>query len=169
MVVLVKNRLRTGRRVRRCFTLIELLVLFGIAALTIVGASVLGKYVGGRFGWLLGGLAGFLVIPVCGAIWGLFIALAREGIPTLPTCRNGCCCGIDDYAFCVVDKECYWVCKCGDRHRRSGRLFLQVTDKGETTPLSIWRPFGGWFPAEQKDSGAVSQGDASVPRKDRRG
>lgn len=144
----VRNSREGNPYFSRGFTLVELIVLFLIGALTIVGAVILRNYFGGRFGWLLGGLAGFLAIPMVVGVWALFICLARDGIPMLPSCQNGRCRG-SDYELRRFDEEFYWVCKCGDRYTRRGRLFLLVTDKEETTLCRTWRPFRGWFPSEQ--------------------
>ena len=149
MHLFVKNGRLKRPYVSRGFTLIELLVLFCMAGLAWIGAVILHKYVGGRFGSLLGGFVGCMALPVTAAIFGLFMSLLRDGIPSLPRCRNGCCRG-SDYEICRFDDEFDWVCKCGDRYTRRGRLFLQVTDKGEKILCRTWRPFRGWFPAVKK-------------------
>jgi hypothetical protein len=133
--------------VLRGLTLIEILGFLCMAISTFVGAELFHGRIGGRWGWLLGGLIGFLFVPVVVILWALFMSLAVDGIPVHPSCRNGCCRG-SDYELRRFDREFYWVCKCGDRYTRRGRQFLQVTDDGEMIPCRIWRPFRGWFPEE---------------------
>ncbi len=123
------------------FTLIESLVVIGIAMFTILGS---------RFFGTLGGAIGFLVIPVIAAIWFLLVALMKEGIPQLPYCRNGHCCGYRDYELKRFGEEFNWVCKCGDCYTRCGRRFMQITDNNEKIPYKIWHSFRGWFPDEEK-------------------
>lgn len=123
------------------FTLIELLVIFGMITLTIVGYRLAG---------LLGCAVGFLVVPVVAGIVGLFQCLVKDGIPTLPRCRNGLCSGSSDYEIKRFDDDFFLVCKCGGRYKKFGRRFMQVTDQGGKMPYMIWRPFKGWFPDEEK-------------------
>jgi hypothetical protein len=136
--------MRTCSKGKLGLTVIELLVIIGLLILTILGSRLAG---------LLGGLIGFLMIPVIASIWFLLVAIVKEGIPRIPRCRNGCCRGYRDYKMKRFGEEFNWVCKCGDRYTRCGRRFMQITDKEEKIPCKIWHSFRGWYPDEdQKES-----------------
>ena len=132
-------------------TLPEMLVILGILILTIIGAKFFHQRIEGFWGWLVGGVIGFSIIPLIFILYGLFMALFKEGIPYLPYCRNGRCCGYRDYDLKRFGEELYWVCKCGDRYdrKRTDRRFMQVTETGEKKPYMVWRSFRGWLPDEQ--------------------
>ena len=144
------GRCRPNRRQGSAgFTLIELLAIVVLVFCVIQGVNFGRHIVGGWYGKILGGLAGFLVFFLGGFAWAALMQLwTGRG---LPKCHNGCChgprmFGDGDYDIGRVGDEYVWVCRCGGRYRRRGRRFVIVNDDGTETPYLVWRPFRGWFP-----------------------
>ena len=145
------NSCRSRRRERVGLTLIEVLILGSIVACMLAGANVFREQVGGRFATLLGGVIGFAVVPVLGAMWCSLRSLVIDGIPHLPRCRSNRCRG-RDYELRRFGQEFYWVCRCGDRYDRTGRRFMLVTEDDRKVPYKVWRPFRGWFREDSAES-----------------
>lgn len=140
------------------FTLIEILFLYAMVGFVIAGVVLLG----GQFGRLLGGFFGFLAFIIVVLAWGAVIDFGFKGFPRLPTCRDGCCRGVDDYEFHKFGDDYVWVCRRGVRYRRRGRRFVAVNEDGTESAHLIWRPFRGWFPdkAAATDSSPNRDGPA---------
>jgi hypothetical protein len=137
------------------FTLVELLAIVVLIGFVLAGVHL--------FGWLLGAVVGFIAFLFAGSA----LALVRdgfEGIPRLPRCRNGRCrgpgllLGHGDYSIVKFGDEYNRVCRCGIRHRRSGKRFVIVNEDGTETPYLVWRPFRGWFP----DQPGIGQPDGAA-------
>jgi hypothetical protein len=139
-------------RVSLGLTLIELVVFVAMIVCVVEGGGIGHRIVGGRFGWLLGGFSGCFSFFLALAALVLLMDFWVGGVPRLPKCRNGCCCGPGmfrghgDYTHRKVGDEYHLVCGCGIRHERRGRRFVVVNDDGTETRYLVWRPFRGWFP-----------------------
>jgi len=148
----IKNRKDPGNAARGAqrwavsgFTLIEVLAFVFMILCVIGGVVFAQERLGGRFGWLWGGLAGLAAFFLLGLAWAAIMDFGFKGIPRLPRCRDGCCRG-EDYKLQQYGEEFNWVCRHGVRYKRRGRRFVLVNDNGTETPYLIWRPFRGWFP-----------------------
>jgi hypothetical protein len=133
--------------------------LFVIVAM-LVGIVAAG-YAGARFGWLgfiFGGLIGAIVSVGCVwllvLIWAIAEGLLFDGIPYLPTCRNGTCksgllTDFGDYQWEDTPRHsAYFRCKCGIvywRKREQGRV-LEVLPDGTTRPYNTWCRAGAGRP-----------------------
>lgn len=140
---------------QRGFTLAELLAVIVLIGCVAAGVTF--------FGWLGGTLLGVIAFLLAGSV----LALVRDGlagIPRLPRCWTGCCrgpglfFGHGDYHQEKVGDEDVRVCRCGIRHKRSGRRFLVVSVNGTETPYLVWKPFRGWFPDHDAGGLATSAG-----------
>jgi hypothetical protein len=78
--------------------------------------------------------------------------LLFDGVPWLPTCRQGRCVGgrltdFGDYNS-VKDEEgglFGFRCRCGDIYRKVGRRFVEVAPDGSIRPYLIWSRTWGWI------------------------
>jgi hypothetical protein len=125
------------------FTLIEFLAFLCMTALVVVGGFVGSGAIEGRFGWMVGGIAGFAAFVVGGLVCAWFLQRFFIGNPRLPTCREGSCVA-KDYTLEELHGDYDWVCRHGIRYKRKGRRFVVVDGSGNETPYLIWRPFKGW-------------------------
>lgn len=119
-------------------------------------------WTGARFGCLgylvglpLGVVAMFGMIYAFALTWVYVEGLLFEGIPWLPTCRQGRCVGgrltdFGDYNSVKDDKDGLFGfrCRCGDMYRKVGRRFVEVAPDGSTRPYLIWSRMRGWIDDE---------------------
>jgi hypothetical protein len=138
-------------------TLVELVCILALMASIIMGAKYGYHFTGSWYGYLLGGILGFIVFFVF--IFALGSVINLWSGSGLPKCRNGCCRGPGfligsegDYEFQVIDGEPYELCKCGDRYRRQGKRFVLVNEDGTETPYLIWRRLRGWVPDKEQST-----------------
>jgi len=114
------GRCRPNRRQGSAgFTLIELLAIVVLVFCVIQGISFGRHIVGGWYGKVLGGLAGFLVFFLGGFAWATLMQLwTGRG---LPKCHNGCCRGPACLGMGLRHRQSRrgirMVCRCGGRYR----------------------------------------------------
>ena len=128
--------------------LIEFVCLISAATLVITGAVLAHERLNLKWGWLIGGAAGFISFLAV----GLGVAALRDAIsgPPLGPCQNGCCKGPgiirgdENYTPKTTENGFIHVCQCGIPHRREGRRFMVVNKDGTETSHLIWIPFLGW-------------------------
>jgi hypothetical protein len=138
-----RTAIRLSRRARGC-TLIELLVFVAMLGFIIAGAKLGPEIIGGGYARLVGSILGFVTFVAAGAAWCLVMDYGVRGVPYLPTCRDGCCRGGDQYRLRKFGAQYNWVCRRGVRYERRGRRFVVVQDDGSESRYLIWRPFRGW-------------------------
>ena len=116
-----------------------------LAACVIAGAILVNDSAFGRYGWLLGGVLGFVAFVLAAFAFAAVLDFGFGGVPRLPVCRRGCC-RADDYESQEFRDGYVRVSRCGERYARRGRRFVIVNDDGSVTPYLRWRAFRGWFP-----------------------
>lgn len=100
--------------------------------------------IGMAIGAVAGGLAGVVfVYAIWGALWliGRFWYLWR---PLRPVCRSGCCREGDYELVEVSGTRTVWLCGCGTKYVRSGRLFSELLPDGTTRPYMRRGGIRGW-------------------------
>jgi len=128
-----------------------MLWIIALVVCVIEGAKLGGDVAGSWHGSLIGGFVGS-VAWVAGLFLLAWMGGQWSGSGYVPQCRNGCCRSYHpdkddrDFRLKVIERECYWLCKCGDRYQRRGKRFVLINEDGTETPYMIWRAFRGWFP-----------------------
>jgi len=129
------------------FTLIEFIAFIAMVVCVAAVAHASHDVIGGRSGWLVGGLLGLLLFILIVFAFAAVVDFGFKGVPRLPKCRNGCCRG-EAYAIQEFRGGFVRVCRCGGRYKRRGKRFVVVNEDGTEAPYLVWRPFRGWYPDE---------------------
>jgi hypothetical protein len=135
------------------FFLLLMLVMAGLFA-AIWGGERFGC-VGYLLGLPLGVVAMFGAVYAFALAWAYVEGLLFDGVPWLPTCRQGRCVGgrltdFGDYQSVRDDKGGLFGfrCRCGDTYRKVGRRFVEIAPDGSIRPYLIWSRVKGWIADE---------------------
>lgn len=87
----------------------------------------------------IGGITFLKCIRAMGWLWYKFF-------PLRPICRKGLCRSRDYQLAEVTEKGSVFMCKCGDKFLRTGKLFCEISPDGTPRPymrykgLRLWKP-----------------------------